>query len=240
MKWLKPDWPVADNIHAAVTLRGDGLSKPPYAHFNLALHVNDNPWHVQQNRQQLITSLNLPSEPLWLEQTHSNKVVQADQVRGLVQADASYSTQANTVCAVLTADCLPLLIANKQGTHIAAVHAGWRGLLAGIITNTVNALNCIDLIVWLAPAIGIHCFKVGTEVRDYFIHKSPLYNNAFKVISQTHYLADIYQLARIELIGLGITHIYGGDYCTVTDEQRFFSYRRDGETGRMATLIWRD
>ncbi len=240
MNWIKPDWPVARNIHAAVTLRSGGLSQGAFSSLNPALHVNDREEIVQGNRKIISDMLNLPADPVWLEQTHSNQVVKADPLIQQVAADASYTDQANTVCAVLTADCLPVLLASKEGTQIAAIHAGWRGLLAGIIANTVNALNTTELVAWLGPAISPDCFEVGAELRDLFVNKSTVFATAFKITQQNKYLADIYQLATIELASIGITQVYGGDFCTVTDTQRFYSYRRDGETGRMATLIWRD
>ena len=140
----------------------------------------------------------------------------------------------------MTADCLPILLSSKDGGIIAALHAGWRGLLNGIISRTVKALGKQHLIAWLGPAIGANCFEVGTEVKDQFVSKSAMFNAAFTQNNQHHFLADIYQIARLELEALGITGVYGGGFCTVTDHQRFYSYRRDGETGRMATLIWRD
>ncbi len=240
MNWIKPDWPVANNIHAAVTLRSGGLSQNSYRSLNLALHVDDVAETVSQNRQTISTMLHLPSEPIWLEQIHGNRVVKADQLRQLVQADASYTDQANTVCVVLTADCLPILLATTDGLRVAAIHAGWRGLLAGIISNTVESLGTINTIAWLGPAIGSACFEVGIEVRMAFVNKSKKFACAFSKTKEDKYLADIYQLASIELATLGIHQVYGGDFCTVSDEERFYSHRRDGKTGRMATLIWRD
>ena len=238
--WIKPDWPVAGNIHAAVTLRSGGLSQGAFSSLNPALHVNDRDETVQGNRKIISDMLNLPAAPVWLEQIHSDKVVKADQLTQQVQADASYTDRENTVCAVLTADCLPVLLASKDGSRVAAIHAGWRGLLAGIIANTVAALETTELIAWLGPAIGPDCFEVGAEVRDLFVNKSSAFATGFKQKQQDKYLADIYQLAKIELTSIGVTQVYGGDFCTVTDNNRFYSYRRDGETGRMATLIWRD
>jgi YfiH family protein len=240
MNWIKPDWPVANNIHAAVTLRSGGLSEGNYRSLNLADHVNDEPEKVVANRNIMSKMLNLPSEPIWLQQAHGNRVIKAEKSIQLQSADASYTDLTETVCVVLTADCLPILLASKDGTKIAAIHAGWRSLLTGIVANTINDLGIIDMIAWLGPAIGINSFEVGEEVRYSFIKKNSLFAQAFKAKNETKYLADIYQLATIELASVGITQIFGGGFCTVTDEQRFFSYRRDGETGRMATLIWRD
>ncbi|MCX7066668.1 MAG: peptidoglycan editing factor PgeF [Methylococcales bacterium] len=237
--WLTPDWPAPANIHAATTLRTGGVSVAPYHSLNPATHVGDDANCVRENRHRIKTMLTLPAEPVWLEQTHSSLVINAGQATTLQQADASVSNQAGVVCAVMTADCLPLLICSTDGKKIAAIHAGWRGLLAGIISNTLAALSTTDILVWLGPAIGTSCFEVGTEVREAFMAKSAVFAPAFTQISDNKYLADIYQLARIELAALGIDGVYGGDFCTFTDTERFYSYRRDAQTGRMATLIWR-
>ncbi|WP_442498373.1 peptidoglycan editing factor PgeF [Methylobacter sp. sgz302048] len=238
--WLEPDWPAPGHIHAATTLRSGGVSKGAFASLNPATHVGDDAETVRQNRQIIKAMLALPAEPVWLEQVHSNKAVDAGKTQSLVQADASFTDEAGVVCAVLTADCLPLLVCNAEGSRIAAIHAGWRGLLSGVIGNTVTAMGNQDLLVWLGPAIGPACFEVGAEVREAFIEKSARFAAAFKECGNGKWLADIYQLARVDLAALGIDRIYGGNLCTVTDHERFYSYRRDKETGRMATLIWRD
>jgi YfiH family protein len=245
--WLAPNWPAPVNIHAATTLRTGGISKGPYLSLNPATHVKDLIEPVLQNRKIISDMLSLPAEPIWLDQIHSNKIVKAEKTALPQQADASYSSESGVVCAVMTADCLPLLICSKDGKKIAAVHAGWRGLLAGVITNSISVLasqapmsQLTELLIWLGPAIGPNCFEIGTEVREAFIDKSQHYEKAFKLQNNQKYLADIYQLAKIELSTLGISDIYGGTYCTMTEEDRFFSYRRDNQTGRMATLIWKD
>jgi polyphenol oxidase len=240
MHWLQPDWPAPANIHAATTLRTGGVSQSDYASLNPATHVGDNVDLVSQNRQIIKNLLNLPSEPLWLNQTHSNRAIKAIATDKPQQADASYTDQSGVVCAVMTADCLPLLVCSGDGTEIAAIHAGWRGLLDGVIDNAISALQNIDLLVWLGPAIGPDRFEVGDEVRAAYVAKSTEYVSAFKQQNQDKWLADIYQLARINLAFLGITKVFGGGFCTVTDQERFYSYRRDKVTGRMATLIWRD
>lgn len=193
-----------------------------------------------QNRRLIRDRLALPSEPVWLEQIHGNKVVKAGPMSGVPQADASYTGEPGLVCAVLTADCLPLLLCSMDGVLVAAVHAGWRGLLDGVIRNTVAALDRTDLLAWLGPAIGPDRFEVGGEVRAAFVQKSSAFAEAFKPQANGKWLADIYRLARIDLNMLGVTNIYGGRFCTVTEQDRFYSYRRDTVTGRMATLIWRD
>ncbi|MEQ1635409.1 MAG: peptidoglycan editing factor PgeF [Methylococcales bacterium] len=237
--WLEPDWPAPANVHAASTLRSGGVSTGVYSSLNPATHVGDDVSHVQKNRTLITQMLALPAEPAWLEQVHGQTVLKAEQVQGLQQADASFTQQAQVVCAVMTADCLPVLFCSSDGQSVAAAHAGWRGLLAGILTNTLLALQAKEVLVWLGPAIGQNCFEVGAEVREAFVQKNSDYAAAFIAQGTAHYLADIYQLARIELANAGVSKIYGGDFCTVTDQARFFSYRRDNQTGRMATLIWR-
>lgn len=238
--WLVPDWPAPGNIHTATTLRTGGVSQGEFASLNPAMHVGDNPDKVSQNRRILKSLLDLPSEPVWLTQTHSNHAIKASVKDVPPQADASYTDQPGVVCVVMTADCLPLLVCSEDGKEIAAIHAGWRGLLDGIIDNTISALQSHDLLVWLGPAIGPECFEVGDEVRNAFVEKSVEYTPAFNQQGQGKWLADIYQLARINLATLGISKVYGGGFCTITDYEKFYSYRRDKVTGRMATLIWRD
>jgi polyphenol oxidase len=240
MHWLQADWPAPANIHAATTLRTGGVSPGEYSSLNPATHVGDNPDLVSQNKRIIKTMLNLPSEPVWLNQTHSNRAIKAITTDTPQQADASYTDQSGVVCAVMTADCLPLLVCSGDGTEIAAIHAGWRGLLDGVIDNTIAALQSRDVLVWFGPAIGSERFEVGDEVRAAYVAKSTEYASAFKQKNQDKWLADIYQLARINLAFLGITKVFGGGFCTVTDEKRFYSFRRDKVTGRMATLIWRD
>ena len=236
--FIIPNWNAPANVHAVMTTRNGGLSKLPYDSFNLATHVDDDLENVLENRRLLKTELALPTEPFWLEQIHSNIVVEASNDLILPKADASFSNNKDVVCVVMTADCLPVLMCSKDGTKIAAIHAGWRGLESGIISNTVAALKTKELIVWLGAAIGAECFEVGDDVREAFLKKSADYSTAFKA-REKGWLADIYQLARIELAHLGITAIYGGEFCTMTDTERFYSYRREKQTGRMATLIWR-
>jgi len=236
--WITANWPAAANIHGVTTLRTGGVSLGEFSSLNPAEHVQDNLRHVLANRQRIRTMLDLPTEPVWLRQTHSVQAVCADQVMDCPEADASYSNKKNTVCCVLTADCLPILLCDQHGTMVAAIHGGWRGLLNGIIENTLDKMPTGKKMAWLGPAIGAQCFEVGDDVRSAFINKSVQFTRAFKKQQNGQYLADIYLVARILLNNAGIKQIYGGDYCTVTDKQRFFSYRRDGLTGRMATLIW--
>ncbi|MFZ2726121.1 MAG: peptidoglycan editing factor PgeF [Methylococcaceae bacterium] len=240
--YLIANWQVPNNIHAITTYRTGGNSQSVYSSFNLASHVGDNSDTVLQNRQQLMQLLNLPNAPIWLNQTHSNTAVRAQTSAQPINADASYSNQAGVVCAVLTADCLPVALCSTDGQQIAAIHAGWRGLADGIISNTVAALRVdnpkAEFIAWLGPAIGTKQFEVGAEVREVFVAQSQDNALAFKA-RENKWLADIYQLARRELNALGIHAVYGGGLCTVSDSEHFYSYRRDKQTGRMATLIWR-
>lgn len=237
--WLTPDWPAPANVHAATTLRTGGVSCGTYTSLNPAMHVGDDANMVKQNQQIIKELLDLPSDPVWLNQIHSNQAVLATTTAPSQQADASYTAEAGVVCAVMTADCLPLLVCATDGSQVAAIHAGWRGLLAGVIGNTLTSMQNSDFLVWLGPAIGPDCFEVGSEVRNAFLEKSAIFIKAFKEQSNDKWLADIYQLARIDLAMLGINKVYGGDFCTVTEHERFYSYRRDKQTGRMATLIWR-
>ena len=234
------DWLAPENVHAVSTLRTGGISKTPYNSFNLANHVGDDELSVVKNRNRLRSFLNLSTNPVWLEQIHSNKIVCLDEKPINLQADASYSSNPGIICAVLTADCLPILICNESGTKVAAIHAGWRGLLSGIIENTIKVLNDSDLLAWLGPAIGPNHFEVGKEIQVAFCKKAGLFSNAFRIQNNNKWLMDIYQLSRIILAERGVKKVFGGEFCTVSEKDRFFSYRRDHKTGRMATLIWRN
>lgn len=237
--WITADWPAPANIHTASTLRTGGVSQNEFNSLNLGSHVNDKLPDVLENRQRIKNMLRLPSAPVWLQQTHSNQAVCANQVSTIPVADASYTTQSHIVCTVLTADCLPILLCDLQGTMIAAIHGGWRGLLNGIIENTLDQIPNVELMAWLGPAIGVQGFEVGDNVRNAFINKSAKFCSAFKKHRSRKYCADINQIARIILTQAGVLQIYGGQYCTMYDADRFFSYRRDGQTGRMATMIWK-
>lgn len=240
MKWLTPDWPLPPHVRAAVTLRNGGVSTGSYRSLNPASHVQDDPHAVTENRRILSAALGLPDEPAWLNQVHGVDVADVDHLDGTTTADASVSHSAGGVCVVLTADCLPLLFCGDHGQIVAAAHAGWRGLHAGIIQQTVKSMQAKDISVWLGPAIGPQQFEVGDDVRDAFLHLNSNRANAFVAHGPNKWLADIYQLARLQLTELGIDQIYGGDLCTVNDAESFYSYRRDGaQTGRMASLIWR-
>jgi hypothetical protein len=237
---LKPDWPCPPGVHACSSTRQGGISLPPYDSLNLGLHVDDDPHAVATNRQRLQAMAGLPAEPLWLEQVHGTRVVDAKNWQNGGEADAIFSRHSGQVCAIMTADCLPVLFCDRRGQQVAAAHAGWRGLLNGILQQTVEQFDGprSDIIAWLGPAIGPQQFEVGTEVYAAFCERYPEAEAAFKHVDETHCLADIYLLARQQLSQLGIRAVYGGKHCTVTEESLFFSYRRDGVTGRMASLIW--
>lgn len=237
--WIIPDWPAPPQVHAASTTRLGGVSATPYDSFNLAAHVGDDLISVSANRARLIESLQLPATPMWLDQVHGARAVNAAGAERM--ADAAYTAQTGIVCGVLTADCLPLLLCDMQATRVAAVHAGWRGIKAGVIEATLDVMGeGKNLLAWLGPAIGPNAFEVGDEVREIFMAHDAKAQQAFQSSARGRWLADIYQLARQRLAARGVTRVYGGSECTYSDAERFYSYRRDGKTGRMATLIWLD
>ncbi len=233
-----PDWPAPANVRALQTTRQGGTSGAPYDSLNLGDHVGDAPLAVARNRM-LLNAL-LPGEPVWLEQVHGTSVANADSAGCLPRADACVARRRNAVCVVMTADCLPVLLCDIQGRVVGAAHAGWKGLAAGVIEAAVQAMEVApkDLFAWLGPAIGPSAFEVGAEVRAAFIDTQPQAASAFKPGQPGKWLADLYQLASLRLNALGISRIYGGGYCTYLERERFFSYRRDGATGRMGTFIW--
>ncbi|CAK0751627.1 polyphenol oxidase YfiH [Gammaproteobacteria bacterium] len=238
--WVEPNWPAPHQVRALTTTRQGGVSLGSYASFNLATHVGDDPLAVARNRQRLRTALALPVEPHWLEQVHGNCALDAGAGIDCLAADASYAYGSGAVCAILTADCLPVLFCDLAGTRVAAAHAGWRGLLGGILEQTVMALavDPATIMAWLGPAIGPTAFEVGEEVRAAFLSGDAGAVAAFQPSPQGRWLADIYQLARRRLATVGVGGIFGGDLCTFSDPQHFYSYRRDGACGRMASLIW--
>ncbi|OGO93449.1 MAG: hypothetical protein A3F41_01025 [Coxiella sp. RIFCSPHIGHO2_12_FULL_44_14] len=243
--YIFPDWPAPSIVRAVTTTRHSGYSQPPYDSFNLAGHVGDDHSTLHKNRAQLMQDLPLPREPCWLHQVHGVYPLLLDHdPEPYPTADASYTHLPNRVCAVLTADCLPILLCDMlQGTEVAVIHAGWKGLLSGVIKTTLAAMQTprSRLIAWLGPAIGPQAFQVNDEMRSAFMTQSHDAKAAFAQHGSDWY-GDLYQLAKLDLHRLGVHAIYGGHFCTYTDEQRFFSYRRaqGGPTGRMATLIWID
>lgn len=235
---IVPDWPAPANVRAFVTTRTGGTSRGPFASFNLASHVGDDAMAVAENRRRLRALL--PAEPVWLQQVHGTHCIDAATVPSGTVADASFSRQPGIVCAVLSADCLPVLLCDEAGSVVAAAHAGWRGLAAGVIEATVAAMAAPPgrLIAWLGPAIGPASFEVGDEVRNVFIAHDPAAAAAFIAQPTGKWLCDLYRLARLRLSALGVCRVTSADFDTCRDRERFFSYRRDGVTGRMASLIW--
>jgi purine-nucleoside/S-methyl-5'-thioadenosine phosphorylase / adenosine deaminase len=235
-----PNWPAPNNIKAISTTRQGGFSQHPYKQLNLGSHVGDAPHLVSQNREYIIQSANLPEEPRWLEQVHGTTIIDSQYWQQNIKADAIFSQHTGHVCTVMTADCLPILLCNNQGDTIAAIHAGWRGLAAGIIEKTLQTFSCepSEIMAWLGPAIGPSQFEVGLEVYELFAANNLIAREAFKIKDPQHYLADITLLARQRLEKNNVPKVFGGDYCTVSEKERFFSYRRDGITGRMASMIW--
>lgn len=236
---LVPAWPAPAKVRAMQTTRAGGCSAAPWDSLNLGDHVGDDPACVRANRARLRSGL--PGEPAWLKQVHGTRVVDAALSASVVsEADAAYARQPGAVCVVMTADCLPVLFCNRAGTVVAAAHAGWRGLQAGVLEATIAAMAEApgELLAWLGPAIGPACFEVGDDVRTAFVGSDPEAAAAFAPASPGKWLADIYRLAERRLHAVGLTSIHGGGRCTVSDRERYFSYRRDGVTGRMATLIW--
>jgi len=238
--WIIPQWPVPPSVRALSTTRAGGVSEGRWRSLNLGDHVQDDPAAVSENRRLLMREAGLPSEPFWLRQVHGCAVAETPADEAACEADASWSDRPGRVCAVMTADCLPVLFTNRSGTRVAAAHAGWRGLAAGVLEQVVDRFGEApgELVAWLGPAIGPEAFEVGDEVREAFVSLHADSGRAFTLSRPGHWLADIYALARTHLRAAGVTQVHGGDFCTFSDSERFFSYRRDGVTGRMATLIW--
>ncbi len=235
-----PVWDAPAGVMAYSSTRRGGVSRPPYDSLNLGTHVGDEPDDVAENRRLLAGMAALPAQPCWLEQIHGTRVVTLDGLPVAdTRADAVYTRLAGQVCAVMTADCLPVLFASRRGDEVAAAHAGWRGLCDGVLEQTVSCFSALpeEIVAWLGPAIGPTAFEVGAEVRAGFVHRDPQAAQAF-VPRGDKYLADIYLLARQRLRALGVHSISGGEYCTVSQPQDFFSYRRERVTGRMASFIW--
>jgi YfiH family protein len=236
--FIVPDWLAPKRVRTLVTTRRGGVSGAPWTSFNLGEHVGDEPLMVAENRRRLRE--HLPGEPKWLKQVHGNHCVDAALVSVPPDADASFTRQSSIVCAVQTADCLPVFFCDDQASVVAVAHAGWRGLAAGILESTVQSMS-VDparLLAWLGPAIGPNKFEVGNEVRAAFMTHDAHASSAFVPTADEKWLADIYTLARMRIAAIGIRRITGTNWCTVTQGEDFFSYRRDGVTGRMASCIW--
>jgi YfiH family protein len=243
--FIVPDWPAPPAVRSLLTCRSGGVSRAPYASLNLGLHVGDEPSAVAANRALLAAALAGTGDPVWLEQVHGVRVIDASACStddAPAQADASFSRRPGVTCAVMTADCLPVLFCDAAGSVVAAAHAGWRGLLAGVLEATIDAMGvpAATLLAYLGPAIGPQSFVVGDEVRAAFAAADPASAAAFSPLPGGKWLADIYRLARLRLAARGVDRVFGGGFCTVSEAQRFFSFRRDGQTGRMASLIWID
>lgn len=237
--WFTPDWNLPEGVVAVSTDRRGGVSQPPFDGFNLGSHVGDDPGSVCLNRERLRQGLQLPNEPVWLEQVHGSRVVTLPSSEPAPRADASYSNIPGQVCTIMTADCLPVLLCHRDGGQVAAAHAGWRGLCDGVLEQTVARFSgeASDLLAWIGPAISAEAFEVGPEVRDQFIAQDPEARSAF-VARGEKYLANLPQLASQRLSALGLTQITQSELCTYSEPENFFSYRRDGRCGRMASLIW--
>jgi len=246
---LTPEWPAPPGVRAAFTLRSGGVSAPPFDSLNLGAHVGDEAEAVAENRRRLRTQLRLPEEPAWMEQVHGIDVLDLDALahggaaRGIVTADAAHTRRAGRICTVQVADCLPVLLAARDGSAVAAAHAGWRGLAAGVLEATVQALAVEpgQLIGWLGPGIGAAHFEVGEDVRRAFVtHDAAAAAAAFTSNQRGRWQCNLAALARARLAALGVAAVFGGEWCTYADAARFFSYRRDGRCGRMAALIWKE
>jgi len=243
--WLHADWPVAARVRGCTTLRhGLGVSAAPFDHFNMGLRCGDDPAAALRNRELLIAHAKLPSVPHWLQQVHGTQVVRFDALapHGEPEADASVTSTPATVLAILTADCLPVLFSAIDGSEVAAAHAGWRGLAAGVLETTVAAMQTPpdQIIAWLGPAAGPQHYEIGVEVYDAFVSQDWTAGSAFVSTRPHHWRVDLYALARrrLQQAGLKPEQIHGDGLCTISDPQRFYSHRRDQRTGRMASLVW--
>lgn len=236
--WIVPDWPAPTRVRALITARSGGTSAGPYSSMNLGQRVNDDPLKVEANRAALRRFL--PSEPKWLVQVHGAQVADADRLEGSIEADAAVARKPGSVCTIMVADCLPVLLTDRAGSVVAAAHAGWRGLAGGVIENTLDAMRVppSELIAYLGPAIGPSVFEVGADVRDAFLASGNEAAEAFAPHKPGKWLADLFKLARQRLTRAGVSQIHGGGFCTYSDPERFFSHRRDKVSGRMAALIW--
>lgn len=241
VSWIAADWPAPDSVVAGTTLRSGGVGQGKYGSLNLAAHVGDDPIAVAANRQRFRRDCSLPAEPLWLHQVHGTEVVQAPCARTPAAADAIITRAAGMVCAILTADCLPVVLSAEDGSEVAACHAGWRGLSDGILEKTVAAMDtgAKRILAWFGPAISQPAFEVGPEVRARFLAWNAAAADCFTSNEQGRWQADLYGLARRRLAACGVSRVFGGGLCTHAEPERFFSHRRDGRCGRMATFIFR-
>lgn len=241
MKYIKAQWQAPTCVKALTTTRLDGRSQAPFNSLNLGDHVDDNPQSVSHNRTKLLNDLGLNTPPQWLTQVHGTDVVRAAPDAVIRTADSCWTDEPGQACVVMTADCLPVFFSNSRGDKVAVAHAGWRGLLDGVLEATLQEFdNPTEVHTWMGPAIGPQAFEVGEEVLHQFVEKQTEAAGAFASIAGTDgkYLANIYQLAEMRLRSSGVERVTGCDMCTFNDQENFFSYRRDGKTGRMASLIW--
>jgi YfiH family protein len=240
-RWIPADWPVADGVVAGTTLRLGGVSKGRYSSLNLGAYTDDDVHAVSENRSRFRSLCELPSEPRWLRQVHGNKVLIEPPAGKPPQADAAVTRKSGVVCAVLTADCLPVIFAAADGSELAVAHAGWRGLAGGVLEATVHAMSTepAEILAWLGPAISQANFEVGAEVREKFLAHDADAAACFAANERGRWQADLYGLARMRLGGASVEQVSGGEYCTFAEPERFFSYRRDGACGRMASFVFR-
>lgn len=244
--WLTPDWLAPPGVHALSTWRGGGVSKGVYASLNLAAHVGDDPRAVAENRRRLVHAAQLPAEPAWLNQVHGTAVADLDiPSSGSIAGnrpgeDAAVTREPGRICAILTADCVPVVLAAADGSAVAAAHAGWRGLAAGVLAATLRALavHPDNVIAWIGPCIGPAAYEVGDDVRDAMLAALPGVAGAFRPNARGRFMADLPMMTRLQLHGLGVKRVFGGSECTLADPNRYFSHRRDGPAGRQATLAW--
>lgn len=237
--WLWADWPAPKHIRAGTSIRTGGHSKRPFNDLNLAQHVGDDPVDVKKNRETLINHLQLQSDPIWLNQTHSSNIISIDTTPENRDADGSFTSKHNKICAILTADCVPVLFCNENGTQIAAIHAGWKGICGGIIENAIKTFSKPEtMLVWIGPCISSEHYEVGNDVYEGCLDHSILINSAFNQINDDHWHCDLTKIVRILLKNEGIGAIYECNLCTYKMDELFFSYRREGNTGRTASMIW--
>lgn len=239
-KLIVPQWPLPPGVRACSSTRIGGVSQAPYDSLNLGAHCGDNQADVDENRARVYQAAGFPQQPVWLEQVHGHDILKlTGELPASKRADAAWTNQRRTVCAVMTADCLPVLFCNKAGTEVAAAHAGWRGLCDGVLEETVASFSDApeNIIAWMGPAIGPTAFEVGAEVREAFMARDAQAVSAF-VPKGEKYMANLFELARQRLGNVGVTQLYGGDRCTYSEPDEFFSWRRDRTTGRLASFIW--
>ncbi len=241
MSWIPADWPAAAGVIAGTTLRSGGVSKGTYAALNLGAYTDDDANAVRQNRERFIKICGLPAVPRWLKQVHGNTVIIEPPGGGVTEADAALTRKPEVVCAVLTADCLPVIFSSTDGAELAVAHAGWRGLAGGVLEAAVRAMSSdpADVLAWLGPAISQTAFEVGGEVREQFLVHDAAAADCFAANERGRWQADLYGLARMRLASAGIDRVSGGEYCTFSEPERFYSYRRDGACGRMASFVFR-